>query len=287
LSDVTVFTSDKKTRATLDYATYHEAFSLSGKAMAGARATGNPEQLADLFMEEIKEALTRLAARISQKLYTGDGTTDEFAGLTQLALKSTGTYAGINRATAGNEAWRSNELLNGGVARELTMPLLNETRRQARETCGMDPDLIIGSPIQWDKYGEMHGGERRMVQEVSEVTLRGKKIVLDGGFTALRYGGMTFLWDVFCPDTNLLMLNTRHVGLKYLPDAPSKVNGGVAMMDIVGTEEEQFGGGSSKLRARMQELAKNGDLHKFSAFVYPMVKVGRPNSCVNLGDLAF
>ncbi len=59
-ADVSVFNNDAKDPAVLQYGVYHDAFSLTGKAMAGARAAGNPEELAALFMDELGDSVDQI-----------------------------------------------------------------------------------------------------------------------------------------------------------------------------------------------------------------------------------
>src|SRR5688500_2488261 len=55
-ADVSVFNNDTKAPATLDFGTYHDAFSITGKILAAARAAGNPRQLASLFVDELGDS---------------------------------------------------------------------------------------------------------------------------------------------------------------------------------------------------------------------------------------
>src|SRR5215213_7027635 len=48
-ADVAAYNNDDKVPATLDYGTYHDTFSVTGKALAGAANTRNPDELSDLF----------------------------------------------------------------------------------------------------------------------------------------------------------------------------------------------------------------------------------------------
>jgi len=88
---------------TLPWATYISKFSVPKRAMAQAAA--NPGEIGMLLMSEIMEAGKDLSSRIAADVFAGS-VSNGLVGL-QTIVDSTGTYAGINRATAANANWRS------------------------------------------------------------------------------------------------------------------------------------------------------------------------------------
>lgn len=282
-ADVSVYNSDTKVPATLDYGTYHDAFSITGKARAAAALARNPAELEDLYGEELEESVTRLAMAIAGDFYDGDGSTDTIMGLldsTAGGLIATGTYANIVRGTYAQ--WAGNVSANGGTPRALTFGLMRTIRRLIYTASGMKPDLIMCSPITHEKYGELFGENRRYVDTVR---LRGQKIVLDGGYQVLEWDGIPVVEDVNCPDGQMVFLNTRYVLIRPLPHAPDAVNQGKGMVPLHGTEEEQYGAGKNVLTARINPLAITGDAYKFQLINYPQIQVKRPNCCGILDDL--
>lgn len=282
-ADVSTFNSDTKKAAVLQYGTYHDAFAITGKARAGAMAARNPDELANLFAEEIEESVTRLAMAIAVDLYTGDGTTDTIHGLLDTAggVSSTGTYAGIDRSV--DTQWASNEDNNGGTPRALTLSLMRAMRRSIYTASGERPDLIVTDPIQHEKYGQLMGSERRYVDNVR---MRGEQIRLDGGYQVLEFDGIPVVEDINHPAGKMTFLTTRHVHLKQLPHAPDSINRSSGMVMLHGTPEEQYGVGSSQLAARIQPLAITGDAYKFQLITYPQIQVKRPQACGVIEDLA-
>lgn len=283
-ADVTAYNSDVKVPATLQYGTYHDSFSVTGKARAAAAVTRNPAELEDLFAEEIEESVTRLASNIAADVYTGDGSSDTIMGLvdgTAGGIIATGTYAGINRSTY--PEWGGNVLANGGVERPLTVGLMRAMRRAIYDASGMKPDLIVCDSFQHEKYAETFGDNRRYVDNIR---LRGDRIVLDGGFQTLEFDGCPVVEDNNVPAGQMLFLNTRHLMLRPLPHAPDAVNQGRGMIPLHGTPEEQFGPGKNVLTARINPLAITGDAYKFQLITYPQVQVKRPNCMGVLDDLA-
>jgi hypothetical protein len=281
-ADVVTLNNDAKVPATLEYGTYDDAFGVTGKAMAAARAARNPADLANLFVEELGDCVERLAKGIAVDLYTGTGATDHIMGLVATAggILNTGTYAGIDRAI--RTQWQGTIMSNGGIGRALTFDLMREMRRRIYNASGLKPDLIVTTPELHEKYGKLFGQQRRYVQEV---TLRGQTIKLDGGYQMLEFDGIPVLEDVDCPTGYMLFLNTRYVRVLQLPDGVNEANQSMGMIGLAGSEEEQLGMPSRKLRARINALGRAGDLYKFQLICYPQLQVKRPNSCGAIKDL--
>jgi len=276
--------TDTKVPATLDFGTYDDSFGITGKALAGARAARNPAELANLFVEELSECVERLAKGVAIDIYTGSGATDHMFGLltTGGPLDSTGQYANIDRATY--PQWAASVLSNSGVGRALTFQLMRDLRRAIYEASGQKPDLVVTTPEIHEKYGSLFSQQRRYI---TEIKLRGQTITLDGGYQVLEFDGIPILEDVDCPVGDMLMLNTRYVRIVQLPDEADAVNQSEAMMGIAGTDEEQLGAPSRKLRARINPLGKTGDFYMFQLILYPQVHVRRPNTCGVIKDIDY
>jgi hypothetical protein len=279
---VATLNNDTKVPATLEFGTYDDAFGVTGKAMAAARAAKNPEELANLFVDELGDCVERLAKGIAVDIYTGTGATDHIMGLvaTGGGIMSTGTYANINRATYSQ--WAGTLMSNAGVARALTFDLMREMRRRIYSASGLKPDLIVTTPELHEKYGKLFGQQRRYVQEIR---LRGQTLTLDGGYQMLEFDGIPVLEDVDCPSEHMLFINTRYVRVVQLADQVDSVNNSMSMVGLSGTPEEQLGQPSSKLTARINPLGRDGDSYKFQLICYPQLQVRRPNSCGVITDL--
>ncbi len=279
-ADVSTFNSDDKVPAVLQFGTYHDAFAITGKAAAAAAAAGNPEELADLFSDELKDSVNRLARKIGGDVYTGSGATDTIHGLTATAgpLDTTGTYAGIARGTYAQ--WASNELDAGGGA--LSLSMMRAQRKDIYNASGEKPDLIICDATQHEKYGALFGAERRYVDQVR---IRGEMIRLDGGYQVLEFDGIPVVEDAQAPAATMLFLNTRYLHMEQLPDPSTVLNQSMGSVALEGTNEEQFGDSPIRLTARIVPLAKTGDKYKFALYCYPQLVSKRCNvhgSIVNL-----
>lgn len=286
-SDVSVYNADTKAQATLAYGSYSEAFGVSGQAWGAAYSSGNPEELAELAEEEMEAAITRLTGNINLDCWTGYGT-DSIVGLadtTYGAIIATGTYAGISKS--GVPSWAGNEEANGGQKRNLTLSLMRNMKRKIYVASGLHPDLIVCDPVQHEEYGNLLGDKRRYMQEV---TLRGQKIVLDGGYQALEFDGVPVIQDKDCPSGKMFFLNSAVCRMTQGPSAPPfGEQGEEEDLDIPlhGTPEEQMGEGNLGMKARINPLAVTGDAAKFQLVVYPQLVVKRPNACGILSDLNY
>lgn len=287
-ADVSTYQDDDIQPAVLQWGNYSEAFSITGKALAVAAAAGNPEDLVDLFGQKIERAVRRLTKNLGKDLWRGSGATNYmhgFYGGTTLTsgapLSDAGSYAGVSRVTYAT--WGSNVLANGGVARALSFTLMRDTRREIYEACGEMPDLIVCDALQHERYGALFGDQRRYVQEI---TLRGQKIVLDGGYRALEFDGIPIIADVNHPAGTMTWLNTNYCKVRQLPDKATSANRSPGMIGLHGSAEEQFGASQTQLVARINPLAVTGDAYKFQLVLYPQLQVERPNACGVLSDLA-
>jgi hypothetical protein len=280
-ANVTVFNSDEKKNAVLDFATYHDAFGVSGRALSAAANSGGPADLADLFDEHIMEASERLASKLNQEMYSGTGGSapETIAGLNSVALTATGEYGGLDRTTY--PQWAATVDANGGTPRALSLDLMRRVRRLIYVASGKKPDIIVCDPFQHEAYGKLMGQQRRYVQEV---TVRGQLIKLDGGYQVLEFDGIPVLEDKDAPAGKMFFLNTSQCRIRVLPDAASRF--GQGSTGLKGTEEEQMGMPAAKLTGRIQPLAVTGDMFKFAVFTYLQLQVRTPNSCGVLADLA-
>lgn len=286
-ADVTTFQDDDLVPAVLQWGNYSEAIALTGKAMAIARTVGKPSDLADLFATKVVDAVMRLAKNIGRDCWTGSGATNRILGLyggatltSGAPLSAAGTYASINRATYAD--WQSNVLANGGTPRALSFQLMRDMRKKIYEACGEMPDLIMCDATIHEKYGMLFNDQRRYVQEI---TLRGQKFTLDGGYKALEFDGIPLIADINHPAGTMTFLNTSYLKCSSVPDRAGADNRSPGMIALQVMPEEQLLSGSVPLQARLNPLAVTGDAYKLQMLLYPQLKLIRPNSCGVLADL--
>lgn len=280
---ISSFTTDTKRPAYLDFAVYEEAFSITGLAKAGARVTGNPKDLENIFAEEIEECITGLTAKVAYDFWLGQGgyaTPGEIMGMldaTHGALLATGIYANIDRGTYPRFA--GNVVTNGGVEQPLTKDLMRTLRRKIYEASNQKPDLWACSPLTHQLFGRVSDVGRRQVQDIY---LRGKKIALDVGYNYLDFDGTPCIEDPSCPDGYMVALNTNHIRVRALPPDDA----GAATIQLHGTEDEEQGlSGATSLKAKIKALPYSGDADPLAIFAYLQLQVKKPSTCGYIGDL--
>jgi len=283
-ADISTWGSDSLYKASLYPGNYVQAFTISDSAILDAKLSGNPEQLANLFEYSMMPAIEKLAIDISYDCYLGTGAANTILGLLYSAgsagadrnggMLAVGTYASVPRATV--TQFVGNVDSNGGVTRELTIPLMRKKDRVVYTASGRAADFIVTDPIQFEKYGALLGNQRRYLQDV---TIQGRKVVLDAGFKALEFDGTPVFRDALCPAGYMLWVHSGSVHLLQEDDPE-------ASLAIAGSYENQFQGGPTGFRAHFTELGRTGLARKFAVWCKPQVQVEFPNWTGVLADLA-
>jgi len=86
-------------------------------------------------------------------------------------VSDTGTYLGINRATAGNEFWKAQVLDNGGTNREITLSLIQEAIDAVEKNSPGTVKIIVTTHAIWNKIANLLVADKRYGG--SEQTLNG------------------------------------------------------------------------------------------------------------------
>jgi len=177
-----------------------------------------PEKIVDIFSTQMKNAESTMRYDIATDFY-GDGSLVGgllgVTGLEAIITAATGTYAGINRATAGNEYWRSNVDTTGYVLADLEDPtdagyfprlidtqILNATHDES-------PNTVITTKVLYAIY--------KNIARANLVIESGKKG--DLGFPGLAVDGVTITFDDFCTAGKVYLLNTNDFDMFVYPGA--------------------------------------------------------------------
>lgn len=146
-------------------------------------------------------ALTVAAA---DNLYRAGNKDKEIMGIDGIVgdLSGLATLQGITVAT--NPFWRAKELDNAGVARALTLDLMQQAFDASRAQTNENPDILVGDFTQERKYANLLVTQRQFRQENS--TLK-----LDGGRASLDFNGVPFMTDTDCQSGRLYFLNSKYL----------------------------------------------------------------------------
>jgi hypothetical protein len=134
-------------------------------------------------------------------MFFGDGTGNSgknWNGLTNL-VAATGTVGGINRATAGNEYWRSYVESTAGA---LTLAQMNTAYNTV--SVGNDhPDMVLATQTLYEKYESLLQPQLRYTDTKTA----------DAGFQNLLFKAAPVTYDVHCPSGTVFFLNSKYLSL--------------------------------------------------------------------------
>jgi hypothetical protein len=180
-------------------------------------------KLIDLVTSKVKNLERNMRNTVSTDMH-GDGTGSSSKTITGFLLMlpttvTSGTYAGINRATAGNEFWRpqiTTVTLTAANAAATMTDLYISTSRGTDHT-----DLILAGAT---AYGFFNKG-MQLIQQITNPKMA------EAGFTSLRFIGADVVLDNNVGGltaTHMLFLNTDYIhwrpfeGLNFAPIEPEK-----------------------------------------------------------------
>jgi hypothetical protein len=99
------------------------------------------------------------------------------------------TLHAISRADGAYPEWRARVNHNSGTARAISETIIDDAILDCQEASEGETDLIISTSRQYRKASHILTGDRRYTPSMR----------LRGGFTALDWGGIPFVWDRDCP----------------------------------------------------------------------------------------
>lgn len=181
--------------AALNIANYYATLAISGEEER--KNTGNMERLLDMLRIQMENAKATLKDTISTACYSDGsdiGGRTQIAGLQDVITGATGTYAGINRATAGNEYWRSNvdstsHTLANAQDPTSTSYLPSIMRTQLMNaTHDQSPDFIVTTKANYALYMNIAATQLLRIDEG----------VATFGFGGAQFGaGVTMAFDTY------------------------------------------------------------------------------------------
>jgi len=178
----------------------------------------------DLYDAREQAALNGLQEQLGEHLYL-DGTGNSSKRVTGLAAlcpedPTTGTLFNVNRATAGNEYWRSQIVDHAGAAAHASGVLsMRRGMEELRILCGRGkaggngrryPDVAFCTEGYLRNYSDMLSTQQRFQNTMAA----------DNGFTTLTFDGMTLMEDQDCPldaesEDQAYFINSDFVELRY------------------------------------------------------------------------
>lgn len=175
-----------------------------------------PEQVIDLIETRIQNAESTLENLVAQGIYS-DGTAaggKQIDGLLAAVpvTPTTGTYGGINRATTGNEFWRSKATDTNAAPSASTIQGILNTMWISLQRGKDGPDLIVSDGNPFNAYLSSLQALQRFTQAS----------VGDLGFPTVKYMGADWLFDgginSYATADTVWMLNTKYLHFRVHKD---------------------------------------------------------------------
>ena len=185
------------TAAEYDWKQYASTIAISG--IEEAKNNGEQE-IINLLEAKIMQAEESMREGFNT-MFFADGTGNsgkDWNGLGNI-VEASGTVGGINRATAGNEYWRSYE--ENSVA---ALSLSQMATAYNTVSVGNDhPDMVLTTQTLFEKY------EALLVPQLRFTDTK----TADAGFQNLLYKAAPVTYDVHCPAGTMFFLNSKYLTL--------------------------------------------------------------------------
>ena len=185
------------TAAEYEWKQYVASISISG--IEEAKNNGEQE-IINLLEAKIMQAEESMRESFNQ-MFFADGTGNsgkDWNGLGNL-VEASGTVGGINRATAGNEYWRSYE---ENTATALTLAQMATAYNTV--SVGNDhPDMVLTTQTLFEKYEALLQPQLRYTDTRTA----------DAGFQNLLFKAAPVTYDVHCPAGVMFFLNSKYLTL--------------------------------------------------------------------------
>lgn len=282
-ADVSSFDNDLEVPATLAWGQYQSKFKLTNKEMNAAYSNmGNAQELERILEERMFDAITAITSKINSDIIVGTGT-DGGGNPTMIglltALLDSGSYAGVNPGTAGQEAWIGNVQANGGVARPLTLDLLAKAEQLQYVASGQSCDVLVATPGIKTKYEGLFNSVQRMNAGAGGPIAR-----MDASAEDLYWRGRPLLREKDMTAGYLLGLNSQEIELRVLPWSPVPDGTPMTVKQLVSSD-----GDNSRLLGAMVNvypLGRQGSAVRFVAEIYCQLKVRRRNQHFLIKDIS-
>ena len=188
---------DGITAAEFEWKQYAASIAISG--IEEAKNNGD-QAILNLLEAKVMQAEESLREGFNT-MFFGDGTGNSgknWNGLGNL-VEASGTVGGINRATAGNEYWRSYEENTAGA---LTLAQMSTAYNSV--SVGNDhPDMVLTTQTLFEKYESLLQPQLRYTDTKTA----------DAGFQNLLFKAAPVVYDVGCTAGTMYFLNSKYLTL--------------------------------------------------------------------------
>lgn len=249
-----------------------------------APPTGTGSYTAKLYQEGATR-IVQIVEAVESDLWTGAGG-NKIVGFDLAIGDTTNTYAGINRATPGNEYWQPN-VFNDGVPTAATRALVEGDLTAIRENAFRpgSPDLVVTSPSIFNAIkNSMQGQVSYNIGSFAPNSI--PQVGLQASVDTLYFGSALVFADDYAPTDSITYLNSEHVWIEYMPYPPDALRMMAEMTDPafmakvrMALMEAELSDSMLPLDMMAKKLGATGAADKVQYACFPQLVVARPNSC--------
>lgn len=177
---------------------------------------GGERALFDLAAHKLAQAKKILENRIANDLWS---TSQVANGLTGLPIHipadpTTGTLGGINRATSGNEFWRSKTVTSFGSFGS-NLSKLDTLSLDVTASGGDDWDWACTDKTTFLRF-KTQARTYLQINAGAPVTAKGKRLA-EFGFSVVEFEGKPIVWDRNCTAGTIYLINNSAIKLAVIP----------------------------------------------------------------------
>lgn len=279
-ADVSTYSQDPVTKATLAWGQFSSAFNLTNLEInAAASNIANATALEDIVGERFVGAITSILDTMESECFVGSGTLSGNPSIFGLdtAIATSGSYGGV--AVGTYLEWAGNRQGNGGTPQALTLAQLATAESLIFTASGMDADMLVTTTGVHAKYEGIFNATVRTVSE------GGAPIAAFNGSTnRLNWRGNPIVRARKCSTGVLYMGHRDSLELAILPWA--NVPDGVMSVSRQAFTSNGQTMEQVQIPFQVYPLARTGSAVKFNVEVYAQMKMKRPNSWCRIADIA-
>lgn len=281
------YSTDTRLQASLAWAHYEAYWKVSGTAQRVAAANG--QQGENDLLEEIRDAVEELAAKIGDHTYSGNVTDTpvEIEGLAR-AVDSTGTYAGI--AQSSYSGWASGE--NSIATADLSINnIRTKLFRPFKDATGRMPSIVTCNGTLFDAVVSLFD-EKTTIQVTTITTADGRQVDIGKlGFRGIMVDGVPFIEDRHCTANTFYALDLSVLSYRQTPPTwtnmdPGQLQGMIKQVtgQVVDVSEiaQMLAAAKKRLTFQVNALAKNGDASTGQLVIDLQLRLKRRNAAAKL-----
>lgn len=283
-SVVSTYTQDAQAGATLDWAAYRATFGITALARAITQSTPTPEANIEAIALLMQSHFEAMADKMNKDIFVGQSgqTPRQIVGLDEAIGLTSNTYATIDRSSGSNVYWRP-YVADPGSPTALSFAQIRGDIAEIMKKSGERPDIAIVGPSTYNAVAALTDPLKQFVIHVLPAETVSRRLpTYQGGAGILQFENCLFVEDKDATEGKIYYLNSRVVSMQYLPlTMPAPMNPGSPGegYDIANLAAMNDGFNEIPLGLRLKALPVASDSDQAMMFLFPQLRVTRPNAC--------